>query len=270
MERKGEELSMTVIKAPNYTQIPNVFFDEYMKNLSGSEYKIMCAIARKTFGWHKEYDRISYSQISEITGISSKETINKALKILLEKNYIIAIKNNQCIKYAINITESEPVQKMNRYGNCTNTGTGTVPAEQKTGTEIVHTKEILNKNKEIEKQIRERERENLFLIFYQNYPKKVDKSDAIKVFNTLIKKGIKLDYILSKLKIYEKQIKQNNTELKYIRSPARFLRTMDDYEDTEVKKRNIIKQYCKKCGEILLDGTCSKCYALHDIEGELI
>jgi hypothetical protein len=109
-----------------------------------------------------------------------------------------------------------------------------------------------------------------FLIFYQNYPKKVDKSDAIKVFNTLIKKGVKLDYILSKLKIYEKQIKQNNTELKYIRSPARFLRTMDDYEDTEIKKRDIIKQYCKKCGEILLDGTCSKCYALHDIEGELI
>ena len=110
----------------------------------------------------------------------------------------------------------------------------------------------------------------MFLIFYQNHPKKVDKSDAIKVFNTLIKKGIKLDYILSKLKIYEKQIKQNNTELKYIRSPARFLRTMDDYEDTEIKKRDITKQYCKKCGEILLDGTCSKCYALHDIEGELI
>jgi len=112
------------------------------------------------------------------------------------------------------------------------------------------------------------------LIFYQNYPKKVDKSDAIKVFNTLIKKGINLDYILSKLRIYEKQIKQNNTELKYIRSPARFLRTMDDYEDTETKKRGIIRPcvvlHCKKCGEILIDGTCSKCYALHDIEGELI
>lgn len=258
------------IEAPNYTQIPNVLFDEYMKTLNGSEYKIISAIARKTFGWHKEYDRISYSQISEITGISSKETINKALKILLEKNYIIAVKNNQSISYAINITENEPVQKMNQYENRTSTGTKTVPVEPKTGTETVHTKEILNKNKEIEKQIKEREKESLFFIFYHNYPKKVDKSDAIKVFNTLIKKGVKLDYILSKLKIYEKQIKQNNTELKYIRSPARFLRTMDDYEDTEIKKRDIIKQYCKKCGEILIDGTCSKCYALHDIEGELI
>lgn len=129
------------IEAPNYTQIPNVLVDEYMKTLNGSEYKIIIAIARKTFGWHKEYDRISYSQISEITGISSKETINKALKILLEKNYIIAIKNNQSISYAINITENEPVQKMNRYENCTSTGTKTVPVEPKTGTETVHTKE---------------------------------------------------------------------------------------------------------------------------------
>ena len=262
------------IEAPNYTQIPNVFFDNIMSKINGSEFKVLMAISRKTFGWHKEIDRISYSQIMEMAGISSKETVNNSIKKLVSKDIIKLEKVGQINYYSINVTEIVPVQKSNQYENCTGDGTEIVPVEHKTGTKIVHTKEILNKNKEIEKQIKEREKENLFLVFYQNYPKKVDKSDAIKVFNTLIKKGIKLDYILSKLRIYEKQIKQNNTELKYIRSPARFLRTMDDYEDTETKKRDIIRPcvvlHCKKCGEIIKDGACSKCYALHNLEGELI
>lgn len=106
--------------------------------------------------------------------------------------------------------------------------------------------------------------------FYAQYPKKTNKTDAIKKFEQLQKKGITLESILLKLEVYKKQIRRDNTEIKYIRNPARFLNTLDDFEVQETKKRDIIKQYCKKCGEILIDGTCSKCYALHDIEGELI
>jgi len=109
-----------------------------------------------------------------------------------------------------------------------------------------------------------------FTTFYNLYPKKTNKTDAIKKFEQLQKKGITLETILQKLEVYKKQIRRDNTETKYIRNPARFLNTLDDFEVQETIKRDIIKQYCKKCGEELIDGTCSKCYALHTLEGELI
>lgn len=130
---------------------------------------------------------------------------------------------------------------------------------------ILSTKQTKEKKQNTTQEIRTN-----FDNFYTQYPKKTNKTDAIKKFEQLQKKGISLEVILQKLEVYKKQLKRDNTEDKYIRNPARFLNTLDDFEVQENKKRDIIKQYCKKCGEILLDGTCSKCYALHDIEGELI
>jgi hypothetical protein len=187
--------------------------------------------------WISKLEKNKFISIQMIYKEGTKEILNRYIKIL-----VYPIQENLNTPIQENLKDN--ITSINNTTN--NTNETNIPSKQ-------------------EIQIQEQ-----FLIFYQNYPKKVDKTDSKKVFTSLLKKGIKLDSILSKLKIYEKQIKQNNTELKYIRSPARFLRTMDDYEDTEIKKRDIIKQYCKKCGEILLDGTCSKCYALHDIEGELI
>jgi len=257
-----------MIEVPNYTQIPNVYFDEIMQTLNQTENIVFLVIMRKTFGWHKKRDKISYSQIMEITGIKSRSTVSTALKGLLEKGLIETQKAGQLISYTVSINEL--VQKIDQSKNCTGTSPNSVLVEPKTSPNSVHTKEILNKNKEIEKQIKEREKENLFLVFYQNYPKKTNKTDAIKKFEQLQKKGISLEVILQKLEVYKKQLKRDNTELKYTRNPARFLNTLDDFEVQETKKRDIIKQYCKKCGGELIDGTCSKCYALHSLEGELI
>lgn len=134
-------MSNKKIEAPNYTQIPNVFFDNIMSKINGSEFKVLMAISRKTFGWHKEIDRISYSQIMEMAGISSKETVNNSIKKLVSKDIIKLEKVGQINYYSINVTEIEPVQKSNQYENCTGDSTKIVPVEQKTGTKIVHTKE---------------------------------------------------------------------------------------------------------------------------------
>lgn len=53
---------------PNYTQVPNAIIDVMMKELSGSELKILLAICRKTIGWHKVSDSISFSQLKKLTG----------------------------------------------------------------------------------------------------------------------------------------------------------------------------------------------------------
>lgn len=61
---------------PNYTQTPNLFLDEHLPEMSGSETKIVLAIIRQTFGWHKEKDRLSISQLMEMTGLSNRTVID--------------------------------------------------------------------------------------------------------------------------------------------------------------------------------------------------
>lgn len=61
---------------PNYTQTPNTLFDLQIKEMGEAELKVTLAVIRKTFGWHKEKDKISLSQLIEITGLSRQGVIN--------------------------------------------------------------------------------------------------------------------------------------------------------------------------------------------------
>lgn len=54
---------------PNSTQIPNVFFDFIFPNISEADMKCLLYICRRTYGFHKERDRISLSQF--VRGIQS-------------------------------------------------------------------------------------------------------------------------------------------------------------------------------------------------------
>ncbi len=55
---------------PNTTQIPNEVFDTLLPHLSGGELKVLLYICRRTFGFRKDSDSISLSQISK--GITTK------------------------------------------------------------------------------------------------------------------------------------------------------------------------------------------------------
>lgn len=54
---------------PNYTGIPNTLF-EMMPDMKEAELRVVLAIARQTFGWHKKNDRISLRQMQKLTGLS--------------------------------------------------------------------------------------------------------------------------------------------------------------------------------------------------------
>jgi phage replication O-like protein O len=75
------------IPTPNYTQIPNIFFDYWMEKLSPPEFKVLLCIARKTFGWHKAKDQISFNQIVSMSGLSRRAVIN-CIDRLVEKQLI--------------------------------------------------------------------------------------------------------------------------------------------------------------------------------------
>src|ERR1035437_6358405 len=48
---------------PNYTMVPDELFDELLADLSGAELKVLLYICRRTFGFKKDEDSISLSQL---------------------------------------------------------------------------------------------------------------------------------------------------------------------------------------------------------------
>jgi hypothetical protein len=79
----------------NTTPVPNVLFDEHLKDLKLAELKVLLIVIRQTLGWEdkrtkserKELDWISNSQLALKTG-SSQRSINDAIDVLIKKNLI--------------------------------------------------------------------------------------------------------------------------------------------------------------------------------------
>ncbi len=85
----------------NYWQYPEIM-NGFWYSLTPVEQKILDYILRHTWGWHKNSDYISYSQlkngISNIdkgTGIKSDRSISKGLKGLVDKNMIKRISGKE-------------------------------------------------------------------------------------------------------------------------------------------------------------------------------
>ncbi len=125
--------------SPNYTQIPDQFFDELMPILSGNETKVLLYIFRRTFGFKKDTDNISLSQM--VSGITardgtqldngtglSKASVARSLKELEQKNIILRVRRSNPQKgdlpttYQLNIVDqSSPLSR--RVGGSSNSDT---------------------------------------------------------------------------------------------------------------------------------------------------
>lgn len=147
------------IAKPNYTQYPNELLDKHMRNMSGSEFKVISLIIRKTFGFEdkykqrKTYDKISISQIMEFTGISKPIAIS-AVKVLEEKHNLIRSvkKHKSTTEYHI-VFEKEysngTLTNDDKVKNLYPSGKETLPKNNKSGKEFLHTKESdINKTKD--------------------------------------------------------------------------------------------------------------------------
>jgi DNA-binding Lrp family transcriptional regulator len=85
---------------PNTTPVPDELFDDLLADLSGAEVKVILYICRRTFGFKKESDTISISQMTggiqkkdgdqldRGTGLS-KDSVARAVKGLEEKGVIL-------------------------------------------------------------------------------------------------------------------------------------------------------------------------------------
>ena len=71
-----------------FTTVPNIYFDEYLPELSCTETKVLLAIVRKTVGWQRESDEISIEQLQRTTGLS-RNSVRAGLRGLLKRGLVI-------------------------------------------------------------------------------------------------------------------------------------------------------------------------------------
>lgn len=78
-------------KENGFTPIANEILEQLVKiDLLGAELRVLLFIIRKTYGYQKKFDRISFTQFEKGTGIS-RQTINKTIKNLMSKGLIVKI-----------------------------------------------------------------------------------------------------------------------------------------------------------------------------------
>ena len=160
-----------------FTRASNRYFD-LMGEMSFTETKIVGIIMRRTVGWDKVYESISYPEFIKATGIKSRSTIRDAIKSSTDKGYIqIDSKKGRggATRYALGCTLTSTVDEPidNQIGtvdepiqNNTETSIGTVDelvnSEIGTPPELVDAKigtvdELHIKKKKIkEKEIKEK------------------------------------------------------------------------------------------------------------------
>jgi hypothetical protein len=77
------QAKFTEVPQENFTKVPNVFLEDWVNILGLVEIRIMAAILRGAFGWHKtETKPLSVSQLSEVTK-RDRTSVMKALERLI-------------------------------------------------------------------------------------------------------------------------------------------------------------------------------------------
>lgn len=71
---------MTGFQAPNYTQVPNDYFDLVME-MTESENKVLAVLLRTTLGYHRDEIKLSIRELARITHLDPKSVMNGARKL---------------------------------------------------------------------------------------------------------------------------------------------------------------------------------------------
>ena len=143
---------MKPIDEPNYTQVPNYIMDHLHEFKSEAELKVVMVIARKTFGWHKERDQISLSQLVTATGMTRSSVVS-GLEAAIEHGWIERIPDGLSFSYAV------VVQKVDQSNNQTSPENVPLPV-QKVDRKVVQ--KLDTQKKGLKKETNPRPRDELF------------------------------------------------------------------------------------------------------------
>ena len=125
---------------PNSSQIPNIVLDFVLPRISEAEARCLLYICRRTFGFHKEEDNISFSQFENGiktsqnrrldfgTGLS-RPSVNAALQNLIRVGVISVEQRSKGNRYKLNldIDVDKVVNELNRLRELTRSGKASLP-----------------------------------------------------------------------------------------------------------------------------------------------
>lgn len=141
---------------PNSTQLPNILLDKVIPLIPEAEARCLLYICRRTFGFHKDADRISFSQFMD--GIKDRRgnvldygaglaraSVAKGLKSLNEAGAISIRGTTKGNYYQINLhmDVEKVVQVVNQSAGRTKSGSGSRPKS----VQVVNTQNLGKKEK---------------------------------------------------------------------------------------------------------------------------
>ena len=125
-----------------FTKISNELMNAFCSfRIPGEVMQVVFVVIRKTYGYQKKDDYISYSQFTELTGMD-RSNVKRALKKAVELNVIIKDGSKYINKYKFNKdyskwgVGSEVTPKSDQSG---------VKEVKKVGSEVTHTKDNIQK-----------------------------------------------------------------------------------------------------------------------------
>lgn len=111
---------------PNFTQVPNIFFDDLLYKLGYAEVKCLCYIFRRTYGFQKKADNISLSQfefgitnskgvvLDNGTGLKRKNIVS-ALNSLAKMGIVKINRNGSTNSYSLILDYNNEVVTQSNY-----------------------------------------------------------------------------------------------------------------------------------------------------------
>ncbi len=239
-------------------QFPTVI-DGWVHVLSGSEFKVLWYIMRRTYGWQKTEDKISYSQFEK--GIMKRDgtwidrgtglrepTISAALKRLVSLGFIERHSDPRSgktstykIRFAATNKTLDPL--LNNLGGTSK-----------------KTVETIN-NQSIKDNINV---EALFENIWKVYPKKDGKKSAYRYFIATVKTDKDWKNINNALKNYEQHLQVNSVPKRYIKNASNWFNNWMDWVEWQEPTNKVYKAPCRECESTtytaMVDELCVKCY----------
>jgi phage replication O-like protein O len=215
----------------NSTQVPNDFI-ALMPKLSGSAISCFIAICRKTIGWHKRSDRISFTQLTQLTGLGSDAVETGVAE--LEKEQLITVHRvpGKTNVYDLMFEDDagEPVSSQDSAGEGTTRKSRVVHPEKSGGTTRKNRVTIDTLKDTLQNNVR-----SLALYGYGFdeawliYPRKVAKQAAWKAYRARIKEGVEPWLLKLATANYSEAVK--HTEERFIMHGATFFGPTLRYQD---------------------------------------
>lgn len=179
-----------------YTRLANELLEALMRiNLSAYQSRVILAVIRKTYGFGKKEDRISNSQLVELTGIH-KAHISRTIKELKAAKIVTQAGN----KLAFN-KDYQGWAELPKRVTVTPLGNSVTPL----GNKSYPVGRTQKKKENIQKKVLSESDLSLFHRFYEAYPLHKGKQPAIKAFTRLNPQNGTLETILTALEAQKAQ-----------------------------------------------------------------